>query len=300
MKSKEKAGQKYSRVPTFDRLMNPLIKALKELGGSGTIQEIYEKVVEILNLPNDVLEIPHADEEGGQNEVGYRLAWARTYLKKFGVLENSARGIWAISSSIRDIEDIDTQQVLKEVREQFRKASKLSENPNHEMVTLTLDDFAELEKIPSWEQLLRETLIAMKPDAFERLIQRVLRESGFTQVEVTGKTGDGGIDGKGIVRISGLLSFHVMFQCKKYEGTVSSGQVRDFRGAMQGRADKGLFVTTGTFTRDAIKEATRDGAPPIDLIDGEQLVDKLKELSLGVKTTVVESVEIDQDWFDKI
>ena len=132
-------------------------------------------------------------------------------------------------------------------------------------------------------------MFKIKPDAFERLAQRLLRESGFLQVEVTGKTGDGGIDGKGIVRVSGLLSFHVIFQCKRYRGSITPSQIRDFRGAMQGRADKGFFITTGTFTRDAIKEATRDGAPPIDLIDGELLCDKLKEFKLGVQTELTET-----------
>ena len=135
---------------------------------------------------------------------------------------------------------------------------------------------------------------------FERLAQRILRESGFFQVEVTGKSGDGGIDGKGIFRVSGLLSFHVIFQCKRYRGSVTPSQVRDFRGAMQGRADKGLVTTTGTFTREAIKEATRDGAPPIDLIDGETLCDKLKELCLGIATKVIESVEVKKEWFDNL
>jgi restriction system protein len=117
---------------------------------------------------------------------------------------------------------------------------------------------------------------------------------------VTGRTGDGGIDGKGIVRISGFLSFHVIFQCKRYKKTVTPSEIRDFRGAMQGRTDKGLFITTGSFTREATKEATRDGAPPIDLIDGELLCDKLKELNLGVITKKVESIEIDEDWFTKL
>ena len=129
-------------------------------------------------------------------------------------------------------------------------------------------------------------------------IPPLLRESGFVQVEVTGRTGDGGIDGKGIMRLGGLLSFHVIFQCKRYRDTVGVGHVRDFRGAMVGRADKGLLVTTGNFTKDAVREATRDGAPAIDLIDGDQLVDKLKELELGVHTKVVEveHVTIDRDW----
>jgi len=140
----------------------------------------------------------------------------------------------------------------------------------------------------------------MTADAFERLVKRMLRESGFVQVEVTGRSGDGGIDGKGIVRVGGLLSFHVLFQCKKYQGSVSAGAMRDFRGALVGRADKGLFVTTGTFTHDATREATRDGAPPIDLIDGDQLADKLKELGLGIKTELVESVDVDAEWFRNI
>ena len=148
--------------------------------------------------------------------------------------------------------------------------------------------------------MLLNTLFMITPSAFERLAQRLLRESGFIQVEVTGKTGDGGIDGKGIVRVSGLLSFHVIFQCKRYKGTIAPSQIRDFRGAMQGRADKGLFITTGSFTREAIKEASRDGAPPIDLVDGDQLADKLKEFRLGVATEFVEKVTVNEPWFESI
>src|SRR5262249_34284183 len=136
--------------------------------------------------------------------------------------------------------------------------------------------------------------------AFERLGQRLLRESGFIQVEVKGRSGDGGIDGKGIARIHGLMSFHVIFQCKRYQGVVSSGEIRDFRGAMVGRSDKGLFITTGSFSRDAMKEATRDGAPPIDLLDGDQLSEKLKELRLGVTVETVEKVSIESEWFKTI
>ena len=157
-----------------------------------------------------------------------------------------------------------------------------------------------IEVLDNWKELLLSKLFQITPAAFERLAQRILRESGFIQVEVTGKTGDGGIDGKGIVRISGFLSFHVIFQCKRYRGSVTPSQIRDFRGAMQGRADKGLFITTGTFTREAIKEATRDGATAIDLIDGELLCEKLKELKLGVETEFVEKVNVKEDWFNNL
>ncbi len=142
----------------------------------------------------------------------------------------------------------------------------------------------------------------MSPDAFERLCQRLLRESGFIQVEVTGRSGDGGIDGKGVVKLGGILSFHVIFQCKRYKDSVSSGAIRDFRGAMVGRADKGLFLTTGTFTQDARSEAQRDGAPPLDMIDGDDLIYMLKDLRLGidVKEKMHEEISVNRDWFTKI
>ncbi|EOX3946263.1 restriction endonuclease [Vibrio alginolyticus] len=138
-----------------------------------------------------------------------------------------------------------------------------------------------------WREKLHHVLIEeMSPDAFERLTQRLLRESGFIHVEVTGRTGDGGIDGKGIARINGLMSFHIAFQCKKYKGSVGAPEIRDFRGATVGRADRGMFITTGNFTKASI-----------DLVDGDQLADKLKELSLGVKTELVEKVTVDPSWF---
>ena len=142
-----------------------------------------------------------------------------------------------------------------------------------------------------------EELLKIRPDAFEKLCQRILREAGFVQVEVTGRSGDGGIDGRGIIKIGGMLSFYVIFQCKRYRGSISAQQIRDFRGAMVGRADKGLFITTGTFTRDARHEASRDGAPPIDLIEGIELAEKIKELGMGIKVKTEEVVEIDRNWF---
>jgi restriction system protein len=150
-----------------------------------------------------------------------------------------------------------------------------------------------------WKDGLLETLLAMSPAAFERLTQRLLREAGFINVNVTGRSGDGGIDGLGVYRVS-LVGFPVFFQCKRYRASVGAGAVRDFRGAMAGRGDKGLLVTTGSFTADAKAEALRDGAPPIDLIDGDRLCDLLKEYRVGIRveTKVIEDVEIDRAYFD--
>jgi restriction system protein len=285
-----------SSVPTFDSMLLPTVQALKLLDGSGTIEEIYEKVAELLNLPDEILEIPHGNTS--QSEVEYRLAWSRTYLKKYGLLENSARGVWSLKTTSINVKDLDPKEIVKAVREvdNDRTTPNSTTNNNNDDDTEPVEPLAEM----AWQQSLHQVLLSMDPSAFERLVQRLLRESGFIQVQVTGKSGDGGIDGVGIAQISGLLSFHILFQCKRYQGAVSAPQIRDFRGAMQGRTDKGLFITTGTFTREAIKEATRDGAPPIDLIDGEQLVHRLKELGLGVKITMIESVEIDSEWFLKI
>jgi restriction system protein len=280
---------KRENIPTFDALMNPLIQALKSLGGSGTIEEIDNRVAEISGLSDDQLQVLHDPEKSGQTEVEYRLAWTRTYLKKYGILENSSRGVWALTSKGSQIEKVNPQTVKRFVREQDRlKRDVPGEDEN-------LKDDAE----PSWRNELLATLQKMPSDAFERLTQRILRESGFIQVEVTGRSGDGGIDGKGIMRLGGLLSFHVIFQCKRYKDTVSASQVRDFRGAMVGRADKGLLITIGNFTRDALQEATRDGAPAIDLIDGDKLIDLLRDLALGirVKKVEVEQITIDHDWF---
>ena len=278
-------------IPTYADFMNPVITALHDLGGSGTNNEINNTVIEFMGLTEDQLEVPNNPEKGSRSAVDYRLAWARTYLKKYGIIENSSRGVWSLTVEGRHVFEVDSGEVVRFVRQQRQDSREFEVQDTGET---DVDDSSVDE---TWREALLSTLLEMEPASFERLTQQILRESGFTQVEVTGRAGDGGVDGKGILRLSGLLSFHVLFQCKRYQGSVSAGQVRDFRGALMGRADKGLLITTGTFTKSAIEEATRDGATPIDLIDGDQLVDKLKELGLGVKTELVEQVTIDHEWF---
>jgi len=282
-------------MPTFDALMNPLLNALFALGGSGSIDEMYDKVIEIEQISEEISSVLHSPDKSNITEVAYRLAWARTYLKKYGFLENSSRGVWALTKLAKENKQVSPQDVVKTVREADKLATKPNKKAKNEQIELEDIDAPETQ---GWrEELYRVLTKEVSADAFERLTQRLLRESGFVQVEVTGRTGDGGIDGKGIAKIHGFMSFHVIFQCKKYQGSVSAGDIRDFRGAMVGRADKGLFITTGTFTPAAVKEATRDGAPPIDLVDGEQLAEKLKEFQLGIKTEMIEKVTLDKDWF---
>jgi restriction system protein len=284
--------------------MRPVFQAIKQLGGSGTVSEINAKVIEIAGLTEDQIQLPHRGE-GADTEVEYRLHWARTYLKKFGVIDNSKRGVWALTPEGALVENLDPSEVVRRVKRDLKAQADLRNRESREELggdgeSHTVER-SEDERT-DWQLDLQEILLRVPPSAFERLVQRVLRESGFTQVTVTGSSGDGGIDGKGIIRLGGLLSFPVIFQAKRWKGSIGAKEIRDFRGAMVGRAEKGLFVTTGSFTPDAIREATRDGAPPIDLVDGDQLVNLLKELSLGVKSKTVqrELIELDRPWFESL
>lgn len=282
------------KMVTYDQLMQPLMTALVNLGGSGSIDEIYEAVLELEKLDEETLGILHNPEKSSQTEIGYRLAWARTYLKKAGYLENSSRGVWALTDKAKQAPKIDSRKIVNYVRSLDKKISQDTTDASDPAASVDESP----EEILAWREKLHHILIEeMSPEAFERLTQRMLRESGFVHVEVTGRTGDGGIDGKGIARINGLMSFHIAFQCKKYKGSVGAPEIRNFRGAIVGRADRGMFITTGNFTKAAIEEANRDGAAPIDLVDGDQLADKLKELALGIKTELVEKVTVEPGWF---
>ena len=282
------------KIPQYSAFFNVVLKSIRILGGSGTIQEINEKVIALMSFGNEELEIIHDPETGNETEIEYRLAWARTYLKKFGLIQNSSRGVWSLTEKAEGVTEVNPDQVVKFVRDQSR-ARESSKPAGTDLPG------EESEEVTTWKAELHKLLTkSLSPSAFERLVQRLLRESGFIQVEVTGKTGDGGIDGKGIARIHGLMSFHVIFQCKRYQGVVPAREIRDFRGAMVGRADKGLFITTGSFTKDAKAEASRDGAPPIDLLDGDELAEKLRDLRLGVKVEMIEKITVDAHFFSSI
>lgn len=273
-------------IPTLENILNPLLRAMHELGGSASLPEIEEKVGDLMKLSEADLSEIH---RGNRTKFDYQLGWARTYLKLVGLIENSARGVWALTDKGRDTKSINPADVMKTVLEM--RAVQQPQGKKQQAA----------EEV-GWQEEVIETILRLSPSTFEKLCQRLLRESGFIKVEVTGRSGDGGIDGKGIMRMGGLLSFQLIFQCKRYRGSVPCSAIRDFRGAMVGRADKGLFITTGSFTREALREAARDGAPHIDLVDGEQLAEKLRELKLGVTTQVAteERIEIDKNWFKGI
>ncbi len=290
-------------IPPYDKMFWPTLQAIKQLGDSGSKQEIEDRAIELAGYSEAQQSILHGD--GPQTEIRYRLAWARTYLKKVEALNNSSRGIWEITEFGQGLKEADVSSIPSQVRAMSSRKGidpkpTLSTQP---LESIEIDDNEELQftstVFEEWRDTLLDVLQQIPPASFEKLCQRVLRESGFTRVQVTGKSGDGGVDGIGVLRIA-LLSFHVFFQCKRYKGSVGASAIRDFRGAMVGRTDKGLFITTGSFTPDAKREATRDGAPVLDLIDGEALCAILKDLSLGVDTRQVEEVSINSAWFSSL
>lgn len=284
-----------SDLPRHEDFMRPTLKVLVEHGGSATNEEIEDALIEMCQLTEQQLDITYPSTGGGI--AVDRMSWARSYLKYPGFVDNPKRGVWVLTEEGRIASEWPDEEIRKAVnkgyadRQRQLKAEKAAENSGVDPEHVEGD----------WSDQLLAKLKSMDPSAFERLAQRLLRESDFVKVEVSGKSGDGGIDGSGVLRI-GLISFQVLFQCKRYAGSVPAGTVRDFRGAMQGRADKGLIITTGTFTADARKEATRDGAPAIDLIDGEGLCQLLRDKRLGVsvREVVKEEIKVIDEFFDEL
>lgn len=300
-------------LPKLEDFYGPTLRALRDLGGSASIDEIQDRLVETEGLTQE--QFDQVYPTSGAQIVPDRMSWARSYLKIAGLVTSGGRGIWVLTDEGRQaaetMSDADLRRFVTEAgsahnaRMAALKKAKQAETAQEPLFSdaadVTVHEEASEAEQAEWSDALLKVLRTMDPAAFERLTQRLLRESGFVRVEVTGKSGDGGIDGSGVLRMN-LISFQVLFQCKRYAGSVSAGTVRDFRGAMQGRADKGLIITTGTFTADARREATRDGAPAIDLIDGDALCQLLKDKRLGVRVREVvrEDVTVVPEFFAEI
>ena len=277
----------------FVRYFGPLLDALRGLGGSAKVDEAVDRVAIDLKISDDVL---NETLPSGGSHFRNQVAWARFYLVREGLLDSSKHGVWSLTEK-----GFKTSLKQEEARKIFLKWVKIfqeqrkQKEENEPVAEKVAEGTGAVSK--DYRQEVLEILLALPPAGFERLSQRLLREAGFTQVVVTGQSGDGGIDGYGILQVNPLVSFKVLFQCKRYAKSVSPSHVRDFRGAMSGRADKGIVITTGTFSAEARREATRDGAPPIELIDGEKLLDMLEKLELGLRA--VSTFEVEHNFFNE-
>lgn len=284
-------------IPKYDDLFKPTLEVLASLAGSASIEELEGALISVLSITQDQLDVTYP--KSGVAVVPDRMAWARSHLKLAGLVGNPKRGVWILTEEGRAAAsrpNPDIKRIVSDAQKASLAAKKTAQHASENDSGLDAG-----EGKAGWSDQLLQRLQGIEASAFERLCQRLLRESGFTRVEVNGKSGDGGIDGVGVLRVN-LISFQVLFQCKRWKGSVGSDVVRNFRGAMQGRADKGLVITTGTFTAEARREATRDGAPAIDLIDGEALCLLMKDLGLGVRVREIraEEVSLDEEFFGAV
>ncbi|MGV1049632.1 MAG: restriction endonuclease [Solirubrobacterales bacterium] len=290
-------GSDDAYIPPHNEMMWPTLLAVRRLGHSAKLDEINDVVFGAEGFSEQQLAVLH--KEGPRSEIEYRLAWARTYLKRIGLLDNPVRGTWVTTELGREVGKDDVERLWLANRERWAAAQR--EKRKAARAAGADPDLADEDggdETEGWREELLQVLLAMDPTKFEHLAKRILRKAGFVEATVTGGSGDGGIDGVGVYQVS-LVSFPVFFQCKRYKGSVGPDKVRDFRGAMQGRGDRGLLITTGSFTASAKREARRDGTSQIDLIDGERLCDLLKEHGLGVETTTrtIEDVRIRSEFF---
>jgi restriction system protein len=284
---------KNAKGAEFVRFFVPIIQVLKDLDGSGTANEIIDRCIEKLDISEQE---QRAMLKSGISRVRNQAQWARFYLVKAGFVESSQRGVWSLTEKGRKTSFTDEVAI-----QAYKNSSQLFAKEYAEGAKLTKNGAVEGESTKQIASLdhraeLLGLLKSLPPAGFERICQRLLRESGFQQVAVTGRSGDGGIDGEGVLEVNPFVTFKVMFQCKRYKGAVSPSTVRDFRGAMLGRADKGIIMTTGTFTVDAKKEARREGAPAIELVDGEKLVSMFEQLELGLFPR--KAYELDDSFFE--
>ena len=283
-------------ISEFATYINPLILALRKLGGSARADEVCNVIAEALHLPDAVLD---KQLKNGESRFKNQVHWARFYLANTEYIDSSKRGVWTLTEKGQTTSELNEDQLREIIQEVQTKTVKTKLDKIQSQLVRAEDNsgvtLPDATAANSREQL-RNILKSLSPSGFERICQRLLREAGFEKVEVTGRSGDGGIDGNGVLQLNPFVSFQVLFQCKRYEGNVTASQVRDFRGAMMGRAEKGIILTTGRFTADAEREASRDGVQPIELVDGDKLVSMFEQLELGMRPQTV--YEVDEAFFE--
>ncbi len=257
--------------PNFLKYFKPLIETLKENGGAGKTSEIVDAVISKMNIPENELEVTLSS---GAFKVRNSIQFARLYLVKADLMDSTQRGLWKLTEKgfNTQLNDEKVYMIFKEVQEGLSQGTNKKEK--NEKVKQPLKQDFENEEVEdeSHGTTLLNVLKELSPGGFEKICKRLLIEIGLENVQITGNPNDQGIDGTGIIKINEVINFTVIFQCKRYKETVSPSYIRDFRGTMQGRADKAIFITTGRFTQESKNEAKRDGVPPIELIDGEKLV----------------------------
>lgn len=284
--------------PKFIQYFQPVIDGLRDLGSSAKPREVYTWIAEHHNVPKEEIE---STTKGGQSKFENKVGWARFYLAKGGLIDTEQRGVWVLTEKGRkaNLSHEDAYNLFKSIHDGFQREDGQPGEAETEKTVDEADASAPDEKVYLNQDAIQEELVrilrGITDKGFEELCARLLRHIGFENLKVTGQAGDHGIDGEGFLLINRFVRIKVMFQCKRYAGTVQVKEIRDFRGAIQGRAERGIFLTTGTFTKSAREEAARENATAIELVDIDRLLELLIEEGLGVRET--QALTIDRDFF---
>jgi restriction system protein len=286
--------------PKFIRFFWPILTGLRELGGSAAPREVIDLVVERLGIGDD----ERAERtKSGTLRVDNQVHWARNYLVWAGLLDGSQRGRWSLSQAGWEL-PLDEQspesahELFKGVRAERGPEWGKAEADIHDADDDSDEPAAPVDESESSDLALvnelRATILAISPAGFEGLCKRLLTELGLKQLRAVGQAGDRGIDVEGHLRVNSVVSFRVGVQCKLYAdgNKVSPRQIREFQGAL-GPFDRGIFMTTSVFTQQAEEQASSPGYKPIDLIDGERLIELLRDYWLGIQQITV----VDKDFF---
>lgn len=272
-----------------------IIKALQDFGGPTKSSLVKEKASEYSFFTDSDRE---RKSPNGKSQLDFRLQWAMSNLKKAGLLHSPKRGIWDLTQLGKEVNlnnfDVwdDVYAISTTLWEEARSQKLAQKEQNQTSLTtqsvdedtITDSDDAEL-----WREQLLTKLQEMNPYKFEELIVNLMRKIGI-RMETTSKSNDSGIDGIGYLRTPELMTYKIVLQTKRFStGQVTGPDISNFAGTISGHnADRGIFVTTSSYTKDAISRS-RQGANLITLVDGDELVDLLLEYEMGVseKTIVV-------------
>ena len=273
-------------VPKRYDTLEPLLEGLRQLGGSAPKSDVVDKVAELLQLTDEQRNVL---TNRGQPVFDDELSWARWILDKSGLIDGSQRGIWQLTDKGWATKTIDKDQIiatkeryLQEQRQTKRAGKSTAQKARSQAPPDT----------PDWKSDLIARMRTLTPYQFELMSRNLLQKLGLKDVKVTQKSNDGGIDGYGIVKIAGIVGFKMAFQCKRYQGSISPKDIQAFRGAVTDKVEKYLFITTGTFTAQAKREAERLF---IDLLDGDELAERMADAKAGVKNQLV----VDETYFRK-
>ena len=290
-------------MPKQENIELPLLKVLKDAGGSLSIRDAIAKTKEF--YPELTDEEKASMLTSGENRLNNRIAWCRQRLVEKGEIDSSTRGIWKITEEGKKrveaewpswkAEYVEIKPHIRTQRSSESMKKQEDVTTPTELIDSTIGEITEDVKA----QILKR-LKDVEPATFENIVAQLLEKLGYGSkddgsIKVTGRSHDGGIDG--ICSLDKLGLGKVIFQAKRWNSNVGIKEVSQLVGAVHSkRVSSGILITTADFTADAKKEADRAGN--IRLIDGQELASLMIQTGLGVKKVPISYPKIDEDYFE--